>query len=308
VKSANTVLKEWVVAAKAGDEAGWTGIYTQIYPGMYATALGICQDMDVAADLVQEAFVAAYLKLPQLTHPERFGGWLKQIVVHKCYQAISKKGLIISLDHMPPDWGEGYESELDKAREKLEHQHRLHGLLAALPDVLSGPLLLRYFSSFQSYEEIASILQIPIGTVRSRLNQAKKKIKAYWQDHTVNGSDVEKEGEVWNNRYADWYGGMHAHNACKSAFVRHVQEAQVTFPTGRRHAGRPVFEQMIAADREVGSSLQPFNILSSGNLSIIESRHSNSPDHPHHCPDRSVVVLFRKGGQAAQLIIHTAQK
>lgn len=187
-------------------------------------------------------------------------------------------------------------------------QQHLSDLLATLPNSLNSAVLLRYFSSFQSYEQIARILQIPVGTVRSRLNQAKKTLRDHWQKQLEIDGGSGHESEEWNGRYADWYGGMHKHDNCKTAFVRHVRQATVVSHTGMLHVGNSLFEQMVAEDRKVGSWLQPLNIVSSGGISIIEARHFNSSEQPHHCPDLSVLVVFREGGKASRLFIYTGQK
>jgi RNA polymerase sigma-70 factor (ECF subfamily) len=306
MKLPGTVLREWVIAANAGHETSWKILYAHFYPAMYAIAIGICRNTDVAADRVQDAFITAYLKLSQLNDPERFGAWLKQIVIHKCYRSNYDHQRFVSLEALSHerDW----KDDTDKVQEDVCRHRHLSDLLATLPAALNSTVLLRYFSGFQSYEQIAAILQIPIGTVRSRLSQAKKILRDHWQKHPETDASYHQGSEEWNGCYADWYGGMHAHDKCKSAFVRHVAGADVVLPTGKRWAGKLIFEQMVREDRQVGSWLQPVNIVSSGNISIIESRHFNSPTHPHHCPTHSILVIFRQGGKASRLFVHTAEK
>ena len=66
--------QEFVQAAKAGDMSAWNILYRQHEPWLYATALRICGTSPVAKDVVQDTFMMAYLKLPQLKDPEAFSG------------------------------------------------------------------------------------------------------------------------------------------------------------------------------------------------------------------------------------------
>ncbi len=197
-----------------------------------------------------------------------------------------------------------WDDQLNKKTEKLATQRRLYGILAALPDVLNTAILLRYFSNYQTYEEIAAILHIPVGTVRSRLSQAKKKLGEYWrQPHDISNTWF-LESEEWNTLYSSMYGGMHEHDTCKNKFVSHIRKGCIIFPNGKRFSGSDSLENMVQEDRKAGSWLEPVNIISSGSISIIESVHFNSADHPQHCPARSVMVLFREGRKASRLFLH----
>jgi hypothetical protein len=65
---------------------------------------------------------------------------------------------------------------------------------------------------------------------------------------------------------------------------------------------------MIVDDRKYGSWLSPFNVVSSGNISIIEARHFNSSEHPQHCPMRSVLVLYRDNTGVSKMSLHPSLK
>ncbi|HEU4470669.1 MAG TPA: sigma-70 family RNA polymerase sigma factor [Flavisolibacter sp.] len=300
-------ISERISAAKAGDEESWKALYHTFYPAMFAVALRMCRDTDAAADLVQDSFITGYLKLDQLADQDKFGAWLKQILVRHAYRSLAKKRLVLSLENIAPNGRQQWIDETGLTAEKLWRQQRLTGFMASLPDVLNSTILLRYFSGFHTYEEIAAILHIPIGTVRSRLNQAKKMLRDQWQTEAFAGKQ-EKANEEWNAYYAGSYGGMHANDGCKSVFTSHIEEADVVFPSGSRQRGGKVFEQMIESDRSAGSWLRPVNISSSGSISIIESIHFNSSAHPHHCPQRSVLVVYRKGAMASKVFVHAATK
>jgi len=71
-------IDKLVKAAKAGEEAAWNALYQQYYPGLYAMALHLCADIASARDVVQDSFISAFLKLPQLKDYSVFGSWIKK--------------------------------------------------------------------------------------------------------------------------------------------------------------------------------------------------------------------------------------
>jgi len=298
-------IQEWVKAAKVGEEPAWNILYQQYYPGLYATALRICDNFPEAKDIVQDSFITAWLRLSQLKDAASFGGWLKTILVRNCYQWLYRNRQRKNIDLLEIQSEHWLEQELERKLDSLSTQSRLYAVLTHLPEALRSTVLLRYFSSFQSYNEIAGILSIPVGTVRSRLNEAKLKLAEKWQQKLGFGIHILKETEEWNHFYHETYSGIHHHDDYKNRFINHLDKnIQIIFPGGKSNTGNRVFENMIADDRKHGSWLTPVNVLSCGNISILESKHFNSPEHPHHCPARSVTVLYRKEREVNKMNLH----
>lgn len=300
-------VHEWVRAAKAGEDAAWTGLYRQYYPGTYAVALRICGNPMAAEDAVQDAFLTAYLKLAQLTDPSAFGGWLKKIVTHACYRALQRNRSTERLDGIPPETDRYWHDEINQTFDQLSTQSRLSSALAQLPDVLRSTLLLRYFSTFQSYEEIAAILGVPVGTVRSRLNQARLKLTEQWHNHPDVSEFRASESDEWDGFHRSVYGGMHQSDECKNQLLDHLHKhIRITRADGNVFTGSLLLERMVADDRNVGSWLKPITVVSSGTITIIEASHVNVPEHPDHCPTASVAVLHREQGKVNQMRLYTS--
>jgi RNA polymerase sigma-70 factor (ECF subfamily) len=290
----NDNIQEWVKAARAGDEQAWNVLYQRYYPGLYATAIHLCGRFPAAKDIVQDSFVTAWLKISQLKDVVTFGSWIKTILIRNCYQWRDKSKKIKAIDpgSIPDEHLLGYEFE--KELDHLLAEERLHTVLTRLPETLRSTLLLRYFSAFQSYNEISEILSIPIGTVRSRLNEAKAKLIKKWNEHPESDANIIKESNEWNEFYYQAYSGLHFHDDQKNRLINHLDRSiQIVLPSGQANIGSRVFENMIADDRRVGSYLTTVNVISSGNISIVELSHHNSVEHPHHCPPRSITILFR---------------
>jgi RNA polymerase sigma factor (sigma-70 family) len=296
---------DWVKAARAGEKHSWNDLYQFYYSPLYATALHICSNSTIAKDLVQDAFMVAYLKLPQLKDTTAFSSWIRKILFHTYYSSFRKKRLnsyVTSLPVEPDSW---WEDEINKKFEAVSTKSKLYTLLANLPDTLRTVLLLRYFSNFQSYEEIAAILSVPVGTVRSRLNHAKSKLFELWNEHKTDNIKIFKESEEWNHFYYSTCSGIHEHDDCKDRFMQHLQKnIKIIFPGGKSNFGSHLFEAKIFDDREFGSWLMPTNVVSCGDTSVIEVRHFNSPEHPDHCPHSSILVLHRDKQKADRMHLH----
>ena len=289
-----STIHELIKAARAGDNASWNILYKHYHPGLYAIALQRCANIHIAQDMVQDAFITAYLKLNQLKDVTAFGGWIKKILVHTCYRASRSTRANHSLDLIPSQIERWCEDELNKAMDSVSTTSSLYSSLAALPEILRSTLLLRYFSTFQSYEEIAMILSVPVGTVRSRLNQARLKLAEQWKQSIDADPKILKQGESWNNFYYNTLSGIHHHDDYKNQFISHLcKDVQIIAGAGKPAHDGALFERMIHDDRQAGSWLSPVNIMSSGNISIVESRHFNSPEHPDHCPIGSIMIIHR---------------
>lgn len=310
VSKMNTQLTydEWVQAAAAGETAAWTRLYRKFYPGMYVVALRICNDSELATDAVQDAFVTAYLKLSQLKDPANFGGWLRQIVTHISYRSVARSNKNVHIESLSVENEAYWEDEVSRKLDQQSTQSRLYSAMSKLPDGLHSTLLLRYFSSFQAYEQIAAILAVPVGTVRSRLNQAKLKLEAEWKKHEDATDKDFVDSEEWNAFYQSLYGGMHAQDTCKNKFLKHIQHSRVMFTNGKKYSGGGILEHMVDEDRQVGSWLKPVTVFSSGRLSIIEAAHFNSSEYPNHCPQRSVAIIQREKDRASQVFFHPLAK
>ena len=128
-------------------------------------------------DVVQEIFLKAYLALPKFRGDARFSTWVYRIAINHCRDYLKRGGpLPVELkeeqiaDEPAPEDKEWQ----DKLREMRENRasEELQKLLAQLPEKHRRILVMRELEEM-SYDEIAEVLQIRPGTVRSRLNRAR---------------------------------------------------------------------------------------------------------------------------------------
>lgn len=145
------------------------------YQPVYRYAFRLTGSADDSEDLVQQVFLAAHSRLDQLRDPTKAGAWLYGILrgcVGKYYRKrrpVSAVALDLDLDGLPEKF---HDSPID--------QQQLQTALNDLPPDFRTVLLMFYFEDL-SYQEIARTLDIPIGTVMSRLARAKTHLRSRLQ-------------------------------------------------------------------------------------------------------------------------------
>ncbi|SCF73554.1 RNA polymerase sigma-70 factor, ECF subfamily [Streptomyces sp. MnatMP-M17] len=146
---------------------------------MHAVALALLRHSQDAEDAVQEAVLIAVRRIGDIRDPDAVGAWLRMVVRNVCRAQLRKMSAIPM-----PEVSEAFEADRSNPTPpdpaEVLDQHALRdwvwGTLQNLSPTLQLVTLLRYFTDVTSYQEIATLCALPIGTVRSRLNQARTKL------------------------------------------------------------------------------------------------------------------------------------
>jgi len=149
-------------------------------------------DASLAEDVFQNTFLQVYVKSGQYEPGRPVRPWLYTIATHQAIDAMRRNGRhqAVSLDET---WTEGGEGEIAGLLELLhsrgpspveaanaqERQEQVRASVERLPDFLRQVLILAYYQGLK-YREIADILDIPVGTVKSRLHAALVKLQEAW--------------------------------------------------------------------------------------------------------------------------------
>jgi len=176
-----------VEQAKAGDGAAFRSLVVRHQRKVYAVALGIVKDPDLAWDVAQEAFVRVHRHLPEFKGDSAFTTWLFRIATHLAIDTVRKERASQKdeLDDVrESDLAEGAEGILstslgqDPAANALRRElaGKIQEALGALPVIHREILVLREVEGL-TYEELAARLGIQKGTVMSRLFHARKKMQ-----------------------------------------------------------------------------------------------------------------------------------
>lgn len=170
-----------VARAKAGDETAFAALVEENQNKVYALALRMVGSPEDAADLAQEAFLSAWRGLPQFQGTAAFSTWLHRLTTNACIDFLRKEkrrrtmGTVFSLDDT--EEGAAYEVpdlEADPHRtlEKKEIQEHINEAMDALSEEHRRVLSLREISGL-SYTQIADLLGLEEGTVKSRIARAR---------------------------------------------------------------------------------------------------------------------------------------
>lgn len=164
--------------AQKGDHDAFAALVNEHQAYVYNLALRVVKEENEALDLTQETFVRAWKALPNFRGQSQFRTWLYRITTNLCYNRLPD--LRRSLNDLGDDvMGEIPESNLENPAQKLELKEVKTHLHEAIDDLEANYKLLvtlRYRYEL-SYEEIASTLNLPLGTVKTGLFRAKEKLR-----------------------------------------------------------------------------------------------------------------------------------
>jgi RNA polymerase sigma factor (sigma-70 family) len=160
-----------VRAAQRGDVASLTTLFQAHYAGMRAVAQQILGAGPDADDVCQEAAIAALTRIRQLRDPSAVRFWLHAIVRNICRTRL-RAPRVVPLDLAGVDVA----VEADDAVERYADRDWVRHALVRLSPALRPVTMLRYFTERNSYERIAELCVIPVGTVRSRLSEARRQL------------------------------------------------------------------------------------------------------------------------------------
>jgi RNA polymerase sigma factor (sigma-70 family) len=166
----------------------WPGSWRRIqelvdahYHALYRYAFRLSGSAPDAEDLTQDAFCKAQMQLHQLRNPERVKPWLFAILrnayLHRIRNEHGRRGISLDTVGDVPDPQTGTLPEIDA--------EELQRALNDLPEAYRTPVILFYFEEF-SYRDIAEQLNVPIGTVMSRLARAKAHLRCRLAPEALN--------------------------------------------------------------------------------------------------------------------------
>jgi RNA polymerase sigma-70 factor (ECF subfamily) len=167
------VETDLVIRAQRGDRAAFGLLAAEIAKRFLAISRRILRDVDLAEDATQQAVVAIWRDLPQLRDPARFDAWSYRLLVRACYaEARRTRKWSPNLRILPADEPSEsggldaivYRDQLERAIRRLSVDHRT-------------ALVLHYYADLP-VDRIAQILEIPVGTVHSRLHHAMRAMRA----------------------------------------------------------------------------------------------------------------------------------
>jgi RNA polymerase sigma factor (sigma-70 family) len=160
---------ELINACLAQDRLAQKDLYDRYSSAMYTIAYRITNDFELAQDVLQEAFVKVFRHLNGFRRESTLGAWIKTIVVRTALSKIKKEQNFAPIEGIPPDmttlnWSHQIDAEyLEQAIEKLPTGYRTVFLLIEVEGY--------------AHQEVADLLGISVGTSKSQLFYAKKRLR-----------------------------------------------------------------------------------------------------------------------------------
>ncbi len=170
---------EEVKKAQKGDKKSFEKIIMEIIDNLYRVAYGILKNQEDASDAISNATLKAYEKIETLRQLEFFKTWITRILINECNIIIKQKQKVTYIENYIENQNNTYANNNE---EKIDVQQAINKLEKELKQIV----ILYYFDDL-SIEEISNILEIPKGTVKSRLSRArqclaKELLKDYKED------------------------------------------------------------------------------------------------------------------------------
>ena len=170
-----------IQAARNGDQAAFGELVQQYQKRVFALAVRMCPTPELAEEAAQEAFLAAWQGLPFFRGDSAFATWLYRLTSNACVDLLRKENR-----HQGPSLDDETVSaevpDPTPTPEKAVEQQELRGQIEAGLQTLSPEhrevLILREIQQL-SYDEIADVLSLDLGTVKSRINRGRRQLREF---------------------------------------------------------------------------------------------------------------------------------
>jgi RNA polymerase sigma factor (sigma-70 family) len=168
-------LEPLVKAAQDGDVKAFVAITRRFQHFAFGSALALVHDFQQAEDVVQEAFVAAWVSLPGLADPAAFPGWLRGIVRHQAFRVLRRR----HMENLPLAAADEVPSDAPAPDHQLDQRQQASAVLAAMADLPAGQreVASLFFVHECSHQDIATFLGLSVTTVNNRLHAARTHLK-----------------------------------------------------------------------------------------------------------------------------------
>lgn len=158
-------------------------IYESHFETVYRFALYLTRNQEMAEEVTQEAFTIAFEKYHQLRDPSKIAAWIKAITLNTARQHLHEAKKVLPLDKDRINYiQKGFaKDQVNDAVIQKEREEELLEAVKILSDKYQEVIILKYYGDLE-VAEIASVLDVAEGTVKSRLFRARDKLKQVIKD------------------------------------------------------------------------------------------------------------------------------
>ncbi|OCN04509.1 hypothetical protein A4S06_02535 [Erysipelotrichaceae bacterium MTC7] len=184
-------LTQLITLVKKGDSHAFEELYYAYVNNVYFKAMNYFHNESLARDIVQEVFLRVYKNIEKLDNASAFYTWLMRITYNVCNDYDKKKEQVVDLgdDYSIEQFEDLKQKDAKAILENKELQKTIYESMQTLKTPLRTVGILRYYDEL-SVSEIADILQIPEGTVHSRLYHMKEKLRETLETQGISAKTV----------------------------------------------------------------------------------------------------------------------
>ena len=175
--------RQLVYAARGGDERAFDALFYRYRDGIYRLSLAITKDPQAADEIVVDTFARAYRALARLEPDDTLRPWLYRVAINESYDRRPRAGgTPSSLDDAAQQVAAGEERSPSALAEREETRQVVLAALDGLDEKHRTVVVLHYLSEL-ALAEIALIVGSPVGTVKSRLHYALRRLRTHLSAH-----------------------------------------------------------------------------------------------------------------------------
>jgi RNA polymerase sigma-70 factor (ECF subfamily) len=295
-----------VQAAQDGEVIALGALLERHRARLHAVAVGMLGHGPDAEDAVQDTSLIALRRIGELREPAAAGAWLVAILVNVCREQLRRPARERLVD--TPVEPRNPTDAVAQSLERAALRDWVSAALERLPEPQRIAIMLRHFSQANSYDAIAEICAVPVGTVRSRLNTARTRLvdellATAAQTHTDH--DTLRERALATGAALAALQQSGDPTTLETAFAPDLSFRM--FDRVERH-GRQLFATLLARDFEDGVTARPQRAIPGQHISILEVLLNNPADQPLHCPPALTQVHYHDAGRTHTLVTHYAPR
>ncbi|GAA4259065.1 RNA polymerase sigma factor [Dactylosporangium darangshiense] len=308
LSGADAQTEQMVHAAQQGDQQSLALLLEHHYAGMLAVAIHLLGHGPDAEDACQDAAITALARIGELRDAGAVRAWLHAIVRNNC-RTILRARKPVPVGTAGEDL---HASELDDPVAYIERSAQRdwiwHGLRQLSP-TLQPVAMLRYFTENNSYEHIAALCGVPVGTVRSRLSEVRRQLTITLprvrddrhHDASTLTAERREEAAAILSAVAN---GVPQHKLDR----RWAADMAMRWPSGTVSTGLGSIFAAMGSDYNSGVRYRLVNVVAGPGITIWENEFINPPEDPDHCPPAATWLLREKAGLVGEVrLIHAAR-
>jgi RNA polymerase sigma factor (sigma-70 family) len=296
-----------VLAAQGGNPGALGTLLQRHRAGMLAAAVGVLGYQPETDDVVQDACLNVLRRLGDLREPQAFGGWVRTIVLNQARQHLRSRTpvLVPDLEAVLPA-----RDDLDPAR--LAERHVQGDWIWQAMDQLSPEhrlvTMLRYFTAVTSYEQIAAVCGVPVGTVRSRLSHARSRLaQALSASADLTYDDHRALARMRRRQAVETLAAGRTGRFAEAMSAICLPTLETTWGKGKRTYGLdyPIFAMY--RDVAEGVRFEVADVVAGRDFVIWETSLLSPPEDPTHCPPSALWVHSLKDGLSERMRVFHPQ-